>query len=412
MNVNPSYSLPFKVSGSYFVLGSLFYLFFTMSLYNFSVDIDVSDFTFIASVHLFMLGFVMMVIFGAMSQLIPVISEQNHIKPHLYSYIYKIQLLGSLTLVFAFLFDQRLLPLGALIVLSAMLIFSYATYFSVKSSKRDSMVVKSIGFSNLFLLFGILSGVAMAFSYAGLLDISPKIFLKAHIVSIVGGYVMLNVMGVSTVLLPMFGRFRRVSDNAFTKNFYLMTFGVTLAIVSSFLDFKILDFISFSFMILSVLIFLLMIFKDVISSKKINYDIWFKNLIISCSSLLISIGFFITYSFYKSEVFLNLAMLLFLFGFITFLIKAHLYKIVPFLVFFEFYSEYIGERDVPMLHEILDERLAMIELFYSVLGLILLVVSTTMLDEKLFLASVSFMLASSSAIVINIFKIKKVKTYE
>lgn len=412
MNVNPSYSLPFKVSGSYFVLGTLFYLLFTISLYNIEIDTDISDFSFIASVHIFMLGFVMMVIFGAMSQLIPVISEKNHIKPYLYSYIYKVQSIGSLILVFGFLFDQRLLPLGALIVLSAMLIFSYASYFTLKDSKRNSMVVKSMGFSNMFLLFGIFFGVAMAFAYAGFLDTNPKIFLKAHIISILAGYVMLNVMGVSTVLLPMFGRFKRVSDNAFSKNFYLMSFGVSLAIISTFLNFKILDFISFSLMILSVVVFLFMIVKDILSSQKIVYDIWFKNLIVSFLSLCFAIVLFIIYTISTSQVFLNLAILLFLFGFITFLIKAHLYKIVPFLIFFEFYSEYIGEKDVPMLHEILDEPLALLELFYSVLGLILLLISTTMADEKLFLASITFMLASSSAIVIHIFKIKKVKTYE
>jgi hypothetical protein len=77
-------------------------------------------------------------------------------------------------------------------------------------------------------------------------------------------------------------------------------------------------------------------------------------------------------------------------GFFAFIIIAHLYKIIPFLVWFHRFSPYIGERDVPMLQEMYDEKRAFSQLMFSIL------------DGVLFKTGLSFQTIGSLLLIVNI----------
>jgi hypothetical protein len=70
--------------------------------------------------------------------------------------------------------------------------------------------------SNFFLLFGIITGLMMAFGFNGILEINPHNFLNIHTYSLVVGFVILLIMGISIILIPMFGYSKRISDNNFS----------------------------------------------------------------------------------------------------------------------------------------------------------------------------------------------------
>jgi len=79
----------------------------------------------------------------------------------------------------------------------------------------------------------------------------------------------------------------------------------------------------------------------------------------------------------------------FLMGFVVFLINGHLYKIVPFLVWFEKYSPLVGKEKVPMLHEMFPQKQADYQFWFSSIGMVIAGVGLLFGSESLFYGGVS-----------------------
>jgi uncharacterized membrane protein len=95
--------------------------------------------------------------------------------------------------------------------------------------------------STLFLGLGLGIGVIMSLGYIGMINIDPSQWRMGHIFAVFGGYVMLNIMGVSTVLLPMFGACNRPSDNDYTISFYTMAASVVVMILGAVTQYHFLE---------------------------------------------------------------------------------------------------------------------------------------------------------------------------
>jgi len=109
--ISQDFAPPFKLIAPFFIIGSLFYV--VASFFVFSMNIG--DFSFqdpkvLAFTHLFLLGFVMMTIFGAMAQLVPVVLEVGHFGVELFYAIWPLLLIGTSLMIFGFLFSPALLP--------------------------------------------------------------------------------------------------------------------------------------------------------------------------------------------------------------------------------------------------------------------------------------------------------------
>jgi hypothetical protein len=121
-------------------------------------------------------------------------------------------------------------------------------------------------------------------------------------------------------------------------------------------------------------------------------DIWAKSMIFGFSSLILSIFLGIIYLLGATTSFLHTSIWFFMLGFIGFLINGHLYKIVPFLVWFERFSPLVGKERVPMLHEMYPKEQASIMFWYTSTGVVLGGVSLLIHNEFLFKASVSLLI--------------------
>ena len=73
--ITRDFAPPFALIAPYFLVGTIFYVASIVALFFLSSTSSFSDMRTIAWVHLYMLGFVMMIIFGAMAQLVPVVIE-------------------------------------------------------------------------------------------------------------------------------------------------------------------------------------------------------------------------------------------------------------------------------------------------------------------------------------------------
>ncbi|HUH41735.1 MAG TPA: hypothetical protein VLZ29_01335, partial [Sulfurimonas sp.] len=78
-SISQDFAPPFKLISPFFILGSLFYLFSVIFIFFISAEnLFALDMKIVGFVHLFLLGFIMMTIFGAMAQLVPVVLEVGH----------------------------------------------------------------------------------------------------------------------------------------------------------------------------------------------------------------------------------------------------------------------------------------------------------------------------------------------
>ncbi len=83
-------------------------------------------------IHLFLLGFVMVVIFGAMAQLIPVVLEVGHAIVDLYYVILPLLSIGTVVMVVGFLYNPAIISYGGLMVLISMVIFALEAFATSK----------------------------------------------------------------------------------------------------------------------------------------------------------------------------------------------------------------------------------------------------------------------------------------
>ncbi|MCK9490585.1 MAG: hypothetical protein M0Q24_00735 [Sulfurimonas sp.] len=404
MNVSPDFSPPIKLMKPYFLLTSFFYLFSMLWLFFINPQSPLDDFSMIAWVHLYMLGFVMMAIFSAMAQLGPVVTETKHHNVFVFKYIWIFLTLGLTLMFIGFYVDLNFLLYGGGLVLVAMCIYIVEFFLTLKNARRKTTITTAMKMSNLFLLLGIINGLIMALGFNSYLEIDPHSLLKAHTFSLVIGFVTLLIMGISIILVPMFGFSKRISDNEFAKSFYTLCAGVILMLASPLFSTSILESASYTLTIIAILLYFFQLAKMMRSRKKVVHDIWARSIYVGFISFILSFLLFVFYLISPDPEILKLASWILLVGFFGFLIIGNLYKIIPFLLWFEIYSPLIEEQNVPMLHELLPSRLTNLQFISSSLGLAISSFGLLLKESIIFYIGAFFLLLGATFLFSSIYK--------
>lgn len=410
MNVSPNFSPPIKLMKPYFMLSGFFYLLSMLWLFFINPQNTLSDFSIVAWVHIYMLGFVMMAIFSAMAQLGPVVVETKHHNVNVFKYIWIFLTLGLILMIAGFYINVKFLTYGGFLVLVAMSIYAIEFFMTLKKARRKTSITNAMKMSNLFLLLGIISGLIMAFGFNGYIDINPHSILKTHTFGLIVGFVILLIMGISIILVPMFGFSKRISDNEFSNSFYTLSLGVTFMLLSPFFLSFYMEKLAYALTIMAILLYFYQLFKMTKSRKKVVHDIWAKSIYVGFSSFIISFILLVSYLLNENDLILKLGMWIMLVGFFGFIIIGNFYKIIPFLVWFQIYAPLIEEQDVPMLHELLSEKISKLQWNYSFFGLI--ISSAGILFEKyyIFYSGLVMLTIGGFLFVISINKTLNLKT--
>lgn len=368
MNVSPDFSLPIRTVAPYFVGGILFYIAAMLSLVGIDPAAPINDPRVLGWVHLYMIGFVMMTIIGAMGQMSVVVGEVYHAWPKAFRWIFPLQAAGTMVLAYGFYGDPLWMMGGGALLLAALGLFGVDLFFTLRRSRRRTAIIRSMQWSTFFLVIGLLIGLLMASGYAGLAPLNPSTFRDAHVFALIGGYVMINIMGVSTVLLPMFGACERPGDNDYRIGFATMSASVVL--MGASLWFEPLETAAIALAMGSVLYYMVRVYRIFTSKKRPYGDIWERSVAVAFVSLSVAVVCGMYGVAFGSEKGITLAFWVFAAGFLGFLISGHLYRIVPFLVWFERFAPLLEERAVPMMHELLPRRLADLQWGLALTGVI------------------------------------------
>jgi len=396
MAVSQDFAPPFKLIAPYFIIGVCSFVFSALLLFGFDVESWSSmDHTTLSWVHIFLLGFVMMVIFGAMAQLVPVVLEVGHFAVELYYIIYPLLFIGTVFMGYGFLTSPALLPYGGIIVLIALLIFVLETFLTINKVKKLNLVMVSVVLANSFLFLGLIFGILMALGYAGTIDIDVLALLKAHVYLVLAGYVGITIMGMSLVLLPMFWLSHSFSWKPVTYALYMISFGVISVMLSSIFDSIILEYSGYTLTLLALCLYFYQVYIIYKTRVRMDKDIYLKSLIFSYTSLFITIIMGIIYIFVPSQsLLLTIGWMAFL-GYITFIINGHLYKIVPFLVWYQKFSPLIGKQKVPMLADMVPVLSSKFQFVFSAMGVIIGAIGILFASNEIFKAGVSFLFVGS-----------------
>ncbi|HHG75222.1 MAG TPA: hypothetical protein ENK22_09255 [Persephonella sp.] len=386
---------PFSLVLHYFTAGVLFNLTGIFVLFLFSKGFKEPFFSFhyAAEVHLFLLGFVMMIIFGALYQLIPVALEIPVYSFKLGYIQFYVYVAGIILFVVSLLIRDffSLLPLGALFLYISILIFIFNFFLSLRKLEKFDVTSKFLIVANLSLFAGVSIGIFLALNFAyGFYSGDIFHILVAHIIFTLFGFVFMVIMGVSMVLLPMFSLAHKFNDIYINISFYIMVVSVFGGGILALVLKNSAVYYSVFLLIFSAFIFyLIQVFEIYRKRPRRTKDTGMDIMFFSHIFLFGSVIFGILIPFSQKWVFLFGITLIF--GFINFLIYGSLYKIVPFLTWFHRFSPLVGKKKVPMLNEMLPKKIPDIQILVSASGFLLLTASILLEFEWLFNVSVLIM---------------------
>ena len=398
--ISQDFAPPFKLIAPFFILGGLFYLISAIFIFSFTMeDLSFLNPKVLGFVHLFLLGFIMMIIFGAMAQLVPVVLEVGHFGVELFYAIWPLLLIGTILMLFGFLFSPALLPYGGVIVLVSMMIFVMEIFMTIFKVPKLNLIMRSLLISNTFLFFGIIFGLLMALSYAGTITLDITALLHGHVYLVIGGYIMITIMGLSIVLVPMFTLSHSFSMRPLEISVSLMSLGVVLVVIGSLLQTQLIEYLGYASSIISLGFYFYIIYIIYVTRPRKENDVYAISLMFSYISMLIAIAIGILYFVTNKEEFLLASGWMLFYGFFAFLITGHIYKIIPFLVWFERFSPLVGKQKVPMLADMVPYKSSQAQFIFSAIGVILIAIAIATKTDILINAGASFLVVGAVAFV-------------
>lgn len=375
MTISTAYAPPFKLIAPFFIIAACTFVLSIALLFGFDMSsLHSLNPSIISWVHIFLLGFVMMVILGAMAQLVPVVLEVGHFAVELYYAIYPLLFIGTILMALGLYGYPLLLPFGGVLVLVSFSIFLLETFLTILKVEKLNFIITTVMIANIFLLFGLIVGIVMALGYSGMVAVDMNAMLFAHIYLVLAGYVGVTIMGISLVLIPMFWLSHDFTWFYIKTALTILSIGILIVCVCNFINSEKFIVIGYGLTILALFFYFYQIYIIYKTRVRLEKDIYFKSVVFSYICLFIALICGVIYMFVPNQaLLLTLSWLIFA-GFITFLITGHLYKIVPFLVWYERFSPFVGKRKVPMLADLVPKKSSNCQFLFSAFGVTIIAI--------------------------------------
>ncbi len=364
--------------------------------------------------HLLALGWITMIIFGALYQLLPVIMEVKLYSEFLAKFSFVFLAVGTVLLGAAFwrLSFGLLMLVAATFVVLSVTSFLINVLLTAKTSQKKIIERTFIICSAFWFLFTVLAGLTLAVNLMyPFLKVSHIELLKLHAhAGIVGWFIQL-VIGVSVKLLPMFMVSHSVSTKRLYYTLYFVNIGLLSGIISLYFQFKPVLLGSSLLVVTGIVIYLYFLLKSYKKRVKKQLDIGMKQTMLSFGILVIPL-FLILILLFNFSVLKTFTLPLsiaygsaIIIGFVTSLEMGQTYKTLPFIVWLKVYRGRVGKVVLPLPKDLYSEKIAITQtwLFATGFGILLTGISTTI--EELIVAGGAGLLLSTLLYNFNLLKI-------
>lgn len=371
-SISSAYAPPFKIVSKYFIAAIFSFVLLNALLLFFYKDISGFHFQpkILAFTHIATLGWITMIIFGALFQLIPVVLEVKLFSEKLAEIQFWIFTAGIIGLVYSFLNfgDREIIIISAVLLNLSMFIFAFNAAATMTKVKKWNITGYYLAAAVFHLVVTAIAGLLLAINLAyPYIKTSHLNYLNLHVHIAFVGWVTMVIIGVSFKLIPMFTLSHGYSLKFGKWAFWIIN--ISLLGLSTVMHYKntTLLFYIFSFLIaVGIYVFLFQIYEIFKKRIRKKFDIGIKfsataYLMLGLTTLL---GCFITVVDYENIT--NLTLIygyMIIFGYVSLLIVGQMYKIVPFLVWYHKYSSKVGLEKVPMLKDMFNEKYAHIEYY-------------------------------------------------
>ncbi|MGB9664383.1 MAG: hypothetical protein ACPL25_05625 [Ignavibacteria bacterium] len=398
------YSPPFKTVVKYFIAAIVSFIIFNTMLVIDYKSLNGHHFQpkILSINHILTLGFITMIIFGAMFQLVPVVFEVKLFSTLLAEIQFWVYTVGVILLTYKFYnFTSNLsFAFPAIFLGLAMTIFVINIVISLTKVRKWNITGSYIAAALFWLLITALAGYLLSKNLdKPFIKINHLQYLKLHAITAFVGWVSMVVMGVTFKLIPMFTLSHGYRLTLAKWSFILVNFGLLgVNWIMHYPDTGIYNFIFGTMIFIGIVLYLIQIF--IIFKKRIRkkLDIGLKFSAVAFFIMTLSALLNFSFLFFDYERITNLTLVygfIVLFGYISFLIVGQMYKIVPFLVWYHKYSSKVGLEKVPMLKDMFNEKLAEIQFYLMNIGLAILIPSLLFQFQVLvFVAFLIFLFSS------------------
>ena len=301
----------------------------------------------ISLVHIFTLGFLLMVIIGASYMLLPVALGVKIAYEKLFFPVYYAYLISLLVFVIGMhYFIGSMIAAGGILLFVSVLAYNLNILLSLKKVKKWDYSSVGIAFAYSYLFVGLSIGLYLALSFYFKIGLNIYDILQDHIYVMFIGFTAMLFIAISYRLLPMFYMTKTPDDLYWKTDLIAVNAGIIAILASSFFGNGsaaniYLNGIGGWLLGLGILLYCYIFFNLMLKRLKKKFDITtfylFAGIVFLISAALIGL-FIITIPQEKLNMFggINGVYYVFgflgLFGFAGMVIIGFLHKIFPFLI--------------------------------------------------------------------------------
>ncbi len=401
--LNFTFAPPSRLVTSFFIVSVFFYLLAAVVFLSVDfLDIHYLDPKAVGFVHIFLLGFMISVIFGAMYQLISVILEIPLYSNDLAYAHLALFVVGVIPFFGSFLSPLMFeyLGYGSILLYISFLLYITNVFLSIKKIPKFEIKAYFILVIHVILFLGVTYGLlsSLGLIHANL-SFDTVSLAHSHIVLVLFGFAGGLMAIIATILIPMF----MLSHNFNKKLSNYILAGIITASICALFEWFILAQI---LIIVTILTFTYQLYDIFKKRMRKHLDIYAYDIIAS-GIFLIILG--LLTPFLSNENVVKIFAIFLIFGFISSFVVGHMYKIVPFLVWNEKFAPLVGKQQVPMLADMVDEKMSIAE-FGTKLATVLFLTIGILFDSSILINIGKLMfLANAILVVANITYIFKYK---
>jgi len=349
--------------------------------------------------HSITIGMFAFIMFGSLTQMLPVLAGAKMLKVKLVTTLSHLLLVtGLLFMIFGLKLGINFLTVFSYIFLGiGFLLMIFSVAYALKSVNHFTATIKGMSASLIFVFFISLMGAFLLYEYATD-SISKYHLLVANIHSVwaIFGFSGLLIIGVAFQVLPMFYVAPKFKQFCKRRVVYLISIGL---IIWMFLNIFYEDYALYSKLWIATFFwaFATTVWLKFNKRKRpvVDVTVWYWR----TASIFLTLGSFLWIfdEFFKHEYIVMVGILIGG-GFILSIMIGMLYKIVPFLVWFHLNG--MGYMKIPTLTEMIDKDLAKVQFTLLLLSLIGFIFSFYM--PKLLSPSATLFIVSMIILEINV----------
>lgn len=409
---SPSVVLPHYAFGAIALVVASIMLFFASG--------DIASAKMIASpkivsiAHLLLLGWVTVIIYGALYQLIPVVMEVKLFNENLAYLSFVSIAIGISMLAYAFWNPSfTLMKYGGELVILSVILFVINAIGSAVKSKNKSIENRFIITSVIWLLITVIFGLTILLNLTHQwIPRSQVELMKIHLSFGLIGWFLMLVIGVGSTLFPMFFIVHKLKKKFLNWSYIFLNIGLVLLVISMYLKASsIILIIPALTIVVGVLLFVRYNYDAYKNRLRRKLDIGMKSSVFSFILLFISLVFgfllFIDIDLFKSLTtqFGLIAGISLVLGFFTSLILGQMYKTLPFIVWLQKYQDKVGKFKTPLPSDLYSDKIADYQYYTFAVGIFSLLLGVLFSMKIIIQISAIVILFASLFFAINTFKI-------